>query len=72
MTKTYFAITTFGAPSRTYRKVHASLESALRQAARLKGTGSCTTVRVLEYATRALALDADISDARGVLSVVHV
>lgn len=57
----YYAIVTFGSPSRRYRKVHESLDSATAAACHLRGTGTCTTVRVQAHDTRAKAAAADIS-----------
>jgi hypothetical protein len=65
MKNTYFAITTFGWPSKRFRKVHISLDSACTQASALKGSGTCSDVHVLAFETRAQAADADISDHTG-------
>lgn len=61
----FFAIVTFGWPSRSFKKVHMSEQSACAQASGLKGSGTCTAVHVIGFATRAQAADADISDHRG-------
>jgi hypothetical protein len=61
----YFAIVTFGAPDARFRKVHTSESSAVAQASELKGSGTCSAVRVLGFAKRVQAADADISDHCG-------
>ena len=65
MENNFFAITTFGSPSKRLRKVHTSEESAREQASELKGSGTCSAVHVLGFETRVAAKDADISDHRG-------
>jgi hypothetical protein len=61
----YFAIVTFGTPAKRFRRVHTDKESAVAQAATLKGSGTCSTVDVIGFATRAQAAKADISTSRG-------
>ncbi len=69
MENKFFAITTFGYPSKRFRKVHTSEESAREQANDLKGSGTCSNVHILGFATRAAANVADISNPkrRGVI-----
>lgn len=59
-----YAIVTFGRPL-AFEKVHDTLAAAAADAADLKGSGTCTDVRILAFATREQAADADISDHRG-------
>jgi hypothetical protein len=60
------AIVVLGAPTMTYRKVWTldELPEALRVASRLRGSGSCTEVRIVCCETRAAARKADISDCK--------
>lgn len=60
----YFAIVTFGSPTTPRRSYYRSLAAARADAAGMKGTGSCTTVRIYECETLALARSADISELR--------
>ena len=62
----YFAVVTFGSPSRSVQLGHyyRTLARAYRAADAAMGTGSCTAARVYECDTRDLARTADISKIR--------
>ncbi len=61
----FYAILTFGSPAKNYRRIHTSRDAAIEQASELKGTGTCSTVDVREYDSRAAAKAADISTMSG-------
>jgi hypothetical protein len=60
----YYAVRTFGTPGRgvPLQYYYRSLTRARADASACKGTGSCTTARVLGCATRRQAMRASISD----------
>lgn len=69
----WYAIVTFGLPGAKirYARVTANKDQAIASASCLKGTGSCTSVRVYECGTRKLARSADISEVRGGERIVY-
>jgi len=60
----YYAITTFGSPRPRQKSYYGSEAAALRDARDMKGSGTCSCVRVYACETRNLATTADISEVR--------
>jgi hypothetical protein len=57
----FYSVVTFGSPTTHIGSFYRTAEAACRVADRAKGTGSCTTARVVGCSTRRAARDADIS-----------
>ena len=67
----YYAVVCFGSPAVRVPSVCRTLEAAKRAAAKARGTGTCTTARVIECDTLALARTADIGRTRAGERTVH-
>jgi len=60
----WYAIVTFGTPWGKRAPLYRNREACLEDASKLKGTGTCSAVRVYECATAQDARTADISVIR--------